>query len=255
MSRRDDLHDRLEELIAADALDGLSDDDRALLDRELDAHGRDCGTCDRLRVEHAEAAAALALMPEPVAVSAGAEDRLVAAARALGPSPHPLRPRTCNPQDEKSSRPRRPSRVAALAVAAAVAAAGFGGYLLRGGSTVQPAAFAAYRVGSPRPGCSSSPGTGDQRLSVYFRPGEQGGWVAGSNLPVPSDGRVYELWYLPPGETAMAPAGTFVPSGDTFAVPVGLGADVKTVAVSIEPGYEQSPTGPVVFSGNILPDQ
>ncbi len=254
MSSRDDLHDRLEELIAAEVLDGLSDDDRTQLDRELDAHGSDCEICAGLRVGHAETAAALALMLEPVGVSAEAEDRLVAAARALGPAPSASRPSAATPADAERARQRRPSRVAALAVAAAVAAAGFGGYLLRGAPTTQPEAFAAYRS-APTTQVLELSGTGDGRLSVYYRPGEQGGWVAGSNLPVPSDGRVYELWYLPPGETAMSPAGTFVPSGDTFAVPVGLGSTVKTVAVSIEPGFETSPTGPVVFSGNLVPEQ
>src|SRR5205823_71869 len=86
MSRR--THDELEELIAADALDGLSEADRRHMLEEMAAHGPGCAACARLLADYAQVAAKLSTLVEPMPVSAGAERRLVRALGATGaPAP------------------------------------------------------------------------------------------------------------------------------------------------------------------------
>jgi hypothetical protein len=83
MSAADPRHVRLEELIALDALDGLDPAERAELDAALAEHGPDCAGCAELFAVYGEAAATLAFALDGVRPSAGAEDRLIAAAAAL----------------------------------------------------------------------------------------------------------------------------------------------------------------------------
>ena len=70
-------HALIDELLAVRALDGLDDDDAALLSREIAAHG-DCDECRRLQAEHAEVAGTLALALEPRPVDPRMADRIVA---------------------------------------------------------------------------------------------------------------------------------------------------------------------------------
>jgi hypothetical protein len=51
----------------------------------------------------------------------------------------------------------------------------------------------------------------------------------------------------------MAPAGTFVPKDGSVVSPVRVGTDIDLLAVSVEPGFETTPTGPVVLSGPVPP--
>ena len=58
-------HALIDELLAVRALGGLDEDDAAVLERELAAHG-DCAECRRLEAEHTEVAGMLALALDPV---------------------------------------------------------------------------------------------------------------------------------------------------------------------------------------------
>src|SRR4051812_6639101 len=90
-------HDELEELIAADVLDGLDLADHDRMVRLMGEHGPDCLDCRRLVSEFREVAADIALVAVPVPMSAGAEERLMAAIRIVpvtestpsAPSPEP----------------------------------------------------------------------------------------------------------------------------------------------------------------------
>jgi len=84
-------HDRLEELIAADVLDGLDEADRVELERGLAAHGA-CEECDRLLSQYSEAAAGLAMALDPLPLTRGAGERLLTAARGEHPVATPRAP-------------------------------------------------------------------------------------------------------------------------------------------------------------------
>jgi len=77
-------HERLEELIAADAIGGLDDAERRAMLAEMAEHGPDCAECATLTAEYGEVAARLATALDPMPMSASAEERLLAAARATG---------------------------------------------------------------------------------------------------------------------------------------------------------------------------
>lgn len=217
-------HDHIEALIATEALGGLDESDRRLLELELAKHGPDCEECGRLLVEYGQAAADLALALEPVPLSPGAEDRLMELARAE---------RAPVVRLSRTNLSRR--WVAPAAVAAALlVAAGFLGYALA------PA--------RPNPTRVVTLATGAQVLQVAYRPGENQGLVVGSNLPDAPQGKVYELWYQPSKDADMAPAGTFVPTNGTVAAPVKLGSSFVALAVSLEPpGGSPHPTSSPLF--------
>ena len=84
-------HALIDELLAIRALDGLDEDDAALLERELAAHG-DCDECRRLEVEHAEVAGMLALALDPRPVDENMADRILAPRTGAGPDRRPRRP-------------------------------------------------------------------------------------------------------------------------------------------------------------------
>jgi len=73
-------HHHIEELLAADRLDGLDQQGPQDLERSLADHDPGCAECARLRRAYAEVAASFALSLDPVPMSAGAEDRVIAAA-------------------------------------------------------------------------------------------------------------------------------------------------------------------------------
>ncbi|HCO04202.1 MAG TPA: hypothetical protein DIT48_12735, partial [Actinobacteria bacterium] len=60
-SPTDRSHDAIEELIAADALDGLDEVGRRELLRMRSLHGADCAVCLRLEADYAEVASELAM--------------------------------------------------------------------------------------------------------------------------------------------------------------------------------------------------
>jgi anti-sigma-K factor RskA len=227
-------HDRIEQLITAHALDGLEEPDRQELARELAAHGPECAECRGLLIEYAETAAGLAMALAPVPMSAGAEDRLMAAARGdIQVVPGPRTPR----EPSGPARIPRSRWVAAAAVAAALlVAAGAIGYVLAPGRTVPTRAVTLA--------------SGDRVLQVAFTPGEREALVVGSNIPDPPNGRVYQLWYQPGEGSAMEPAGTFVPEGGTVLAPATVGPAFVAVAVSVEPagGSRRPTTAPIYLT-------
>ena len=210
-------HDELEVLIAADALDGLDPADRAQLDRLLASHGPDCAECRRLAAEYTEVAARMGLSLEPEPFSAGAEDALVAAARAGKRSVGARR---------RVAMARR--WIAAVAVAAALAAVGGAvGYVIAPGPSPTRAI--------------SFPNTNGQQLTVVYQPGQRSALVVGANLPDPGTGRVYELWYQPGPGASMRPAGVFTPTDGTVVASVSVGPSFVALAVTNEPGPRGSP--------------
>ena len=242
------VHDHIEELLAADALGGLDASGQRELERPVTEHEPGCAECARLRAAHAETAAALALSLDPVPMSHGAEERLMASARAVRAAAGDGPLRLAAAPEDSERRPRRRLRrmaVAALAAAACLAAAGFVGYALHR----PPASSQAVPAFAEQSGTRSTRiVSGSRRMVLYYRPGQGAALVVGSGFPAPPSGHVYELWYLPVGSQQMAPAGIFVPRDGSFVAPASVGSAFTVVAVSIEPHFVPAPTGPVVLS-------
>jgi anti-sigma-K factor RskA len=235
--KTDRSHDEIEELIAADALDGLEQAERDRLLREMASHGPECPDCARLLSEYSEVAGWLAMALEPTPLSKGAEERLIRAA----------------PEDALSDRPAPPAIgrwrrwAAAASVAAVLAAIGgaVGWAIAPRGPNGQPQ-FIAF-VARPGARVATLAATGGRSLAVAFRPGEREAWVVGAGLPDPAGGKVYELWYRTGGSGPMRPAGTFSPRDGTVVAGVDVGTSFDTLAVSVEPagGSEQPTTEPI----------
>ena len=250
-------HDELEELIVADALDGLSELEHRRMVQEMERHGPDCQDCNRLVAEYAEVASRLAFSVPPAQMSAGAEDRLLRAAMSEAPAaesitgPIPVEP-TDKPGRRTVSRLRR--FVAAASVAAAlVLLGGIAGRLI---APRNPGANAGLIAFISQPGArvvplDSTPGqpTG-QQLAVAFRPGARDAWVFG-NLPALPDDKVYELWYQPAPSATVQPAGVFLPRDGTVTAHTTLGESFVALAVSIEPagGSPQPTSDPIFLTG------
>ena len=224
-------HEQIEQLLASDSLDGLDEAGRRELARQRLEHGPDCVECLRLESAYRDVASQLATLPEPLPLSAGAEDALIAAARAPAGQ--------VGETDQRRLRVipggRRLQRaVAAFAVAAAIALlGGLAGYGLAPKSS--PLATVSYR-------------SGDQQLTIVYVKGQMRALAIGSNIPNLEGGKVYELWYQPSRGADMVPAGTFVPKNGAVAAPVTLGTSVVAIAMSVEPpGGSTQPTTPPIF--------
>jgi anti-sigma-K factor RskA len=201
MTTNEDLH----ELTAAYALDALDHDER----RAYEAH---LPTCERCRVglrDLGETVGALALAAEGSGPSEGLRDRVIAAARAEGPSNVVA----------IGSRRRRWYAASVAAAAAVGLAIGLWAALSGGGNP------------SPKLAVSHAP-SGASLASV-------------SGFDAAPPGKVYELWVIE-GKTPH-PAGLFS-GGDKQVVTLTRPAPVgSTVAVTLEKaGGAKAPTPPVL---------
>jgi hypothetical protein len=254
------IHDRLEELFAADAMGGLDDDGRHELRELLTWHDSQCPVCARFRREYGEVAAAMALSLDPVRLSAGAEERLLTATRTTTQG-RPPRARGSGTGEfveldearEERERRRSPAKVALalLAAAACLVGAGVIGYVLRSPSTSPEAVVAAYTSQGPTEQATMQDGS--RKVTLYYHPGQPQALVVGSGMDDPPAGHVYELWYLPAGQTDMAPGGIFLPSDGDVVAPATVETPFTTVAVSIETGYHTAPAGEVVLTAKVAP--
>jgi Anti-sigma-K factor rskA, C-terminal len=252
------IHDRLEELFAADAMGGLDDDGRHELRELLTWHDSQCPVCARFRQEYGEVAAGMALSLDPVPLSAGAEERLLTATRTTTQGRPPRRPPPgevveLDEAREERERRRSPAKVAValLTAAACLVGAGVIGYLLRSSSTSPEAVVAAYTSQGPTEQTTMQDGS--RKVTLYYHPGQPQALVVGSGMDDPPAGHVYELWYLPAGQTDMAPGGIFVPSDGDVVAPATVETPFTTVAVSIETGYHTAPAGEVVLTAKVAP--
>ncbi|MDP9341663.1 MAG: anti-sigma factor [Actinomycetota bacterium] len=225
------VHERIEELVAAQALGGSSPGQDAELDQLWAEHGASCEQCRRMEVETHEVAGRLAFALVPSPVREGFEDQVMG--RAFQPA-------------VAVSRPGGPRRwLAAAAAAVLLFAGGLGGYLFAPRQNGQTAALAAFLAQGPRIVQFHGPGQG--ALTLAYRPGERSAFVVGSGLPTPPSGKVYELWTFR-GNNPPAPSGTFTPSGTQAIVHLALdlsGANQMAVTVEQAPGAPQPTTTPV----------
>jgi hypothetical protein len=172
-------HALIEELLAAQALDGLDAGDATLLERELAAHG-DCEECRRLEIEHAEVAGMLALALDPRPVREDMVDRIIAEGRTA----------TAPIELEVRGEARLGRWQAAFGVAAAVALVFAILLATRDGGSAGVPGSAIVAFEGPTPG----------ELAMSYTPGEPGALVWATGLPDPGPGKVYELWMIEDGE-------------------------------------------------------
>jgi anti-sigma-K factor RskA len=165
-------HTVIEELLSVDALGGLDDADRALLDRERAAHGASCDECARLEAGFREVAGRLGLSLEPAGVRPGMADDILREAGATDAA-----------IDLTERRERRSWRRLAAVAAAFV--------LFAGGWVVRDAVDSGG--GAPRlVTFSGDAGT----LAMAYEPGTPGVILFGSGLPDPGPDRTYEIWMV-----------------------------------------------------------
>jgi hypothetical protein len=194
-------HFRIEELMAADALGGLDEDDRGTLARERAAHG-DCDECDRIEAGFGETAGRLAFSLDPAPFGDDVTDGILRS--AVG--------------DRPSAAPSVWRRVL-VAVAAAI---------------VLVVAVVIVRD-ETRSGqlAATFTGSGSGHLEMRFTPGEPGARLRGSGFaPLPSD-HTYELWMIRAGTPIRAMC--FTP--DAGRVRLALATPVQgsdTMAVTVE---------------------
>jgi anti-sigma-K factor RskA len=241
-------HTEIEELLALEALGGLEPDDRARLDALLAEHGPDCAECVQLRAGFADTATMLGAGLEPASVSADLEQRTVAAALEHG------RPRTGGvgraEGDGGSSAiaPAHRRRNALIAIAAAVvlvAVGALGGYLAapRNAEQATPT-LENFRVVPFAP----SDGTAGA-LTLAVAPDGTTGYVLGSGLASPPEGKTYELWTIE-GKTPSS-LGCVVPTDGQVLVPVTgsfATADVAAVTVESSACPSEPTTSPVMVA-------
>ena len=237
-------HQRIEELVVARVLDGLEPAELAELEAEMASHGPDCLDCARLLSEYGEVAEALAMAVRPVAMAAGAEDRLIGAARAWTQGVRDGTVAVLEPEYERR-RParRRPVRVKRWAAAATVAAvlavvAGAIGYVL------------APNAGAPATVAFQT--TGGQRLAVVYVPGSHKAVLIGTNVDAPPAGKVYQLWYIASKGANPTPAGTFRPDPNgSVLFNTTVGTKFVAVAVSVEPPAGSTTPTKVILVQNV----
>lgn len=209
-------HALIDELLAIRALDGLDEDDAALLERELAGHG-DCEECRLLEAQHTEVAGMLALSLDPRPVRDDMADRILAEAQTPGA--------IATAPDELAG--RRSVRLgrwqAAFGVAAAVA------LVLAFVLATRPDAGPVVPGGVIVPFEGAGPG----EVALAYTPGEPGALVWATGLPDPGEGHVYELWMFEDGDPIRATC--LAPSGG--AVAASLDADLSSaqlMAVTVE---------------------
>jgi len=226
-------HDRWADAAGAYVLGAMTATERDDFERHLAM----CPTCREDVDELRPAAEALPMASPPVLPPPALKDRIMAEVEREAALLAEAGPAADRPAVE---RPRRRFRLPALAgwrlapVAAALLIAGvLGGALLTGG------------------GSKTYPAGANAEIQVD---GDKATLVA-TKMDAPPEGRVYEVWVVPKGETTPKPTNVlFVPRGNgsaEAAIP-GSADDIDKVLVSDEPpGGSETPTGEVVVQANL----
>jgi len=193
-------HDRIEELLAGYVLRGLSGEDAVEADRLLSEHVPSCPRCRDAMAGFQAVAGDLAL-----AVSPAQPPDLVLPRIRRGVAESPVRRR----------------RASLVAVAAGVAAiVGLAGLTVQLGDRVSRteqqrgrllAAMEALQQPGTSPVSLESQGQTATGLVEVSGPGLQRMYVIGRDVPMPSPGRVYQLWLGTNGTFVRVEDGGFVP--------------------------------------------
>jgi len=239
-------HSLIEELLAADALGGLDDDDKARLARERSAHGA-CEECRSIEIGFAETAGRIAFSLTPQPVDDSMIERILSQPGAHRARQEPIAAVAGPPADELSERRAGRSRAwmgltaAAAAIALTVVVIGSLG---RGGTVAAQASTSQRFV-------EFAGSHTDARLAMAFTPGTPGAVLWGSGLDDPGAGQVYELWMIDDGEAISA--GCVSPTDGVVAFRVDARIDTsQSMAVTNESSACPSePTSPPILSADL----
>jgi anti-sigma-K factor RskA len=202
---------------------------------EFESHLTTCTTCQAEVDDLRPAAEALPMASPPMLPPTALKDRIMAEVEREAA----LLAQT-GPEADKPARERRRFRLSlggwrlAPVAAALLIVGALAGFALRGGDGTQT--------------FSAGP---NAKVQVQ---GEKATLVA-TNMPAPPEGRVYEVWVVPKGESAPKPTNVlFVPRGDgsaEAAIP-GSASHIQQVLVSDEPtGGSDTPTGDVIANAKL----
>ncbi|MBL1077154.1 anti-sigma factor [Nocardia sp. 2] len=227
-------HEDLLELAFPYALDALDDTDRRAVEHLLDR--ADDATAAEFRATVRELRETLADMTTVDAV----------------PAPPSVEAALLRALDERTTLDRSPSRVLRrlAAAAAVVVAIGIGvGITVARNNSPAPAEITAERVithGDTR--TSTTPVTGGGTMTVHTSRELGAATVAFDAVPAAPDGRVYQMWLIPPNGTPRSAGVLATLPTDTSPMLVRTG-DADQVAMSTEPpGGSPAPTDPRVLA-------
>jgi hypothetical protein len=214
-------HERIEELLALEALDALEDEDAQELARALEEHGPDCAECARLRRELGDVAGRLAFVLEPVVVKEEIREDIL------------------------RSGPRRPLRrvlvvrrgLVAAAAAFLVLVGAVGGYVLAPRQQPETAALAEFLARPDVRVVKFEGARGNLSAAISAREG----FLFGSELPPVPEARVYELWMIR-GETPVR--GVCVEPRDGVVVARFEGAVTASDVLAVTVESESCPSSP-----------
>lgn len=257
MSSGMNQHERIEELLAADALGGLGPSDEAELAAAWEDHGQHCESCQRARAEFGEIAGRLAFVLPPAPVSQDMADRILRMAdergsEGAGAAPSIDRGGVVR-HEERGAQPGLPNgrigtgaqppwwarRVVAVAAAVALLVTGGVGGFLAANRSDDRAALATF-LAEPGTRVASFEGSAAGSLKVAYRPGEDRAYVFGSDLDPAPEGTVYKLWMIP-GAGAPTPGPSFSPGDGVVIVEVpGDPSEAGAMAMT----FEENPDTP-----------
>ena len=240
------VHDRLEELFAAEATGrpGRRRPSRAARGSDLARcpaapSAPACGRLLRGRgVDRAVARSGAAV--------AGAEERLLTATRtvdagrrARAAAPAGRGAWTTRGRNAKSGAARRRWPCAIAGIAACLVGAGVIGYVLRRPTTSPEAIVAAYSAqgGRGRRRCRTA-----KKVIVYYRPGQPGARGRHRHWTIPRPGTSTSSGTCPRARRTWRRGDLHAEDG-TVVAPATVETPFTTLAVSIETGYQTAPTG------------
>ena len=234
-------HDRVQELLAAAALGGLEPQEHAAARREIEGHVRNCPACEEDGPVFDLVAGRLAFALDPVPLRPDLEEELLERAtgrRATSP---------VTSLDDERARRRGGVWKAAVGIAA-----GFvlfvGGWLVH--DAVAPAEDAEPSITADAQVVTFEGADGN--LSIAYRPGQEGVYILGSDLPAPPEGKVYEVWMIQDDVPIAGPCLSPDPEGTLFTyVEAELGT-TDTMAVTVEASSCPSePTGEPILTADL----
>jgi Anti-sigma-K factor rskA len=228
-------HDRIEELLAAYVLLSLSGEDAVEADRLLSEHVPSCPRCRETAAGFQAVAGDLSLAVSPAE------------------PPDLLLPRILRGVAETPV--RRRGRASLVAVAAGVAAiVGLAGLSVQLGGRVSRTeqqrgrlldAMEAFHEPGAVPVSVESQGQSAAALVEVSRPGLQRMYVIGSDVPMPSDGRMYQLWLGTRGTfVRVEEDGAFVPEDGLVLLELTVDTDRYDEILITEERIGEAPSSP-----------
>lgn len=234
-------HERWEELVIAQAVDGTLSAEEA---RELIPHLAGCSDCRALVEDLSAAAAELAFLEDPVAPPPLLERRILRSIRSQEPAGRAMR----------AGRARR--AVTAVAVAASLALATTSVTLYRSlderRDEQTQLATALDLIADPSSRIARLDAANGPANGILAVGADGTGWLVVDGLAPAPQGRIHELWVIQASKPQ--PVGVFTIAGERTVVPVTLpdgGFEAAAITEERAPHGSPVPTGNMLLSGPV----